>query len=159
MASPGAYFNPRSPRGERPKGAYFNACRNAFQSTLPAGGATLWIYLAVRWWKYFNPRSPRGERLTAESQFMSGYGISIHAPRGGSDSFKQEWTDTDEKFQSTLPAGGATLTAFYMQFTRLFQSTLPAGGATSEGCNYNCFYNFNPRSPRGERLQENRMGL
>ena len=55
-------FNPRSPWGERHK-AYVRANGTPkFQSTLPVGGATL---------TYRNEDLPRG--------------ISIHAPRGGSD--------------------------------------------------------------------------
>ena len=78
-------FNPRSPHGERRSPTVYAMKRIAFQSTLPARGATL------RWWgrdgrrggfqstlpargatqhqqnnatvdRYFNPRSPHGER-------------------------------------------------------------------------------------------------
>ena len=81
-----------------------------------------------------------------------GWGISIHAPRGGSDTHKV-YLPSKFLFQSTLPVGGATLrlaviTQMYyisihaprggsdmlvmrlslMSF--LFQSTLPVGGAT-----------------------------
>ena len=56
------YFNPRSPYGERP------ACVRA-----------------VRYQDYFNPRSPYGERLFENFAFVSGAGISIHAPLTGSD--------------------------------------------------------------------------
>ena len=58
------YFNPRSPCGERPPGI----CR---------GGASR---------MYFNPRSPCGERRYGVPGCRQCYGISIHAPRVGSDS-------------------------------------------------------------------------
>ena len=57
-----AYFNPRSPHGERPLTRSAVASKSRFQSTLPARGAT-------------KPR-PRDAARTA---------ISIHAPRTGSD--------------------------------------------------------------------------
>ena len=56
------YFNPRSPRGERPYGDLILFALFQFQSTLPARGAT------IETEKYF-------ESLP----------ISIHAPREGSD--------------------------------------------------------------------------
>ena len=57
------YFNPRSPHGER------RALRLAL--------------LLLR--KDFNPRSPHGERLVHVVDFSLDIGISIHAPRTGSD--------------------------------------------------------------------------
>ena len=57
-----AYFNPRSPGGERP-----DSCACPWPS------------------RYFNPRSPGGERLDAGARVVDGDGISIHAPRVGSD--------------------------------------------------------------------------
>ena len=58
--------------------------------------------------------------------------ISIHAPREGSDSTVQLRNESIIRFQSTLPARGAT-------------------GITGEAGSQQ--ENFNPRSPRGERLQ------
>ena len=106
---------------------------------------------------------------------MIGFGrISIHAPRGGSDLLNLYQAELITAFQSTLPAGGATLSADSANPTPLFQSTLPAGGATrptaagqpggefqstlpAGGATVTILYlrfdaaNFNPRSPRGER--------
>ena len=58
-----ANFNPRSPHGERP------AARNLRASPGPD----------------FNPRSPHGERPVMLATQLSGYCISTHAPRTGSD--------------------------------------------------------------------------
>ena len=56
------YFNPRSPWGERPAILTASSRTAAFQSTLPVGGATPeWVDVCPVWV------------------------ISIHAPRGGSD--------------------------------------------------------------------------
>ena len=79
------------------------------------------------------------------------------------------------KFQSTLPARGATCWIWISINTRKFQSTLPARGATSSGAGWKAIgsfqstlpargatpptppisprgcSHFNPRSPHGER--------
>ena len=147
-------FNPRSPHGER-----------------PAGSPPAMVSAS-----YFNPRSPHGERLARRSYKGFSPDISIHAPRTGSDlpflsdnkchhliSIHAPRTGSDVrlldfvihicKFQSTLPARGATLVAGYKSgdhiisihaprtgsdcksrskrlSKRTFQSTLPARGAT-----------------------------
>ena len=58
--------------------------------------------------------------------------ISIHAPRTGSDVITRLMPYSVEKFQSTLPARGATWMVLWMLFTLQFQSTLPARGATTD---------------------------
>ena len=57
------YFNPRSPWGERPPFYEDLVKAHIFQSTLPVGGAT----------------------CPPEDRKRQHVGISIHAPRGGSD--------------------------------------------------------------------------
>ena len=101
----------------------------------------------------FNPRSPHGERQAEEVKFLSGKSISIHAPRTGSDARqpglrrrgedfnprsphgeRRVWVSSRDgagKFQSTLPARGATTRVSTSRSTcTRFQSTLPARGAT-----------------------------
>ena len=79
--------------------------------------------------RYFNPRSPQGERrISAFRVFRT------------------------VRFQSTLPARGATATAILSRALTRFQSTLPARGATTKyklSIDTGCY--FNPRSPQGER--------
>ena len=101
-------FNPRSPCGERQLPVIEERLRAIFQSTLPVWGATV-------------------HALSDGAEI----GISIHAPRVGSDpvmrsSFSMIWR---------------------------FQSTLPVWGATCFPLSINDFYgaDFNPRSPCGER--------
>ena len=105
------YFNPRSPRGERPKS----------------------VTLRCTVWRDFNPRSPRGERPKLVSQFATVTDISIHAPREGSD-YSAIFSDAvSGVFQSTLPARGATDNDPQKNESyTLFQSTLPARGATDD---------------------------
>ena len=109
-------FNPRSPCGERLVGLTALRKRLTFQSTLPVWGATGYVCKSLIGCLDFNPRSPCGERLTAgkllgqalyfnprspcgERPFVNGQfgrfcGISIHAPRVGSD---QYWTKLPDK--------------------------------------------------------------
>ena len=57
--------------------------------------------------------------------------ISIHAPREGSDLGQRLEISERYKFQSTLPAKGATYTPYHGVYRQsAFQSTLPAKGAT-----------------------------
>ena len=65
--------------------------------------------LDLEFWKvYFNPRSPHGERLGTPGQAVGTPAISIHAPRMGSDPAMDRDDYGNSKFQSTLPAWGAT---------------------------------------------------
>ena len=101
------YFNPRSPCGERRIGAFLLASHEVFQSTLPVWGATSLRGYHLPCPRDFNPRSPCGERHADGSMIMHSIdfnprspcgerprlsaptgttpGISIHAPRVGSD--------------------------------------------------------------------------
>ena len=145
-------FNPRSPHGERPSAAAVHAsdgrfqstlpARGAtakesssnlykvFQSTLPARGATLRAFAADTQPDNFNPRSPHGERRQKMQSGCARHIISIHAPRTGSDRTSPALCHWRCRFQSTLPARGATV-------------VLPLPVPAAE--------DFNPRSPHGER--------
>ena len=76
-------FNPRSPHGERPVDRVKPYARNAFQSTLPARGAT---------------------EVHAHAPFISD--ISIHAPRTGSDPIRFI-NSTDEIISIHAPRTGS----------------------------------------------------
>ena len=156
--------------------------RIAFQSTLPARGATP------------ANQEPHGTAV-----------ISIHAPRTGSDDSAANLYQRIKKFQSTLPARGATAQgetsnqflcisihaprtgsdhARHSCWAALpFQSTLPARGATSEmfallssihsisihaprtgsdrqsAFDFHFIHHFNPRSPHGERQDDFRRDV
>ena len=56
-----------------------------FQSTLPGWGATSPHWATWAACSYFNPRSPDGERPEDCQGAEHAFGISIHAPRMGSD--------------------------------------------------------------------------
>ena len=78
----------------------------------------------------FNPRSPHGERHGFVHFCSCSISISIHAPRMGSDVIRTRQARRKAIFQSTLPAWGATWISLHRS---------PAS------------FNFNPRSPHGER--------
>ena len=124
-----------------------------FQSTLPARGATspaTAIPAAIRISihapregsdasarpaarvisHHFNPRSPRGERQDGALHLHLLCNISIHAPREGSDEQVIPLCRVLLRFQSTLPARGATIQEDEQLQEYKFQSTLPARGAT-----------------------------
>ncbi len=146
-----AHFNPRSPHGERRGARARRAAARSFQSTLPARGATC-------------DALPAAERT----------GISIHAPRTGSDKQrKHSWTQS-KHFNPRSPHGERLSLSFRTTLRTPFQSTLPARGATCKRtvhCQHGSISihaprtgsdvllrltnrlhpHFNPRSPHGER--------
>ena len=75
-------FNPRFPRGKRPTAIIGLGVFSQFQSTLPAGEATLLPGLCM-FWKT----------------------ISIHASRGGSDTWVAEGATSDKHFNPRFPRG------------------------------------------------------
>ena len=80
------YFNPRSPQGERLlPGDTFDIKTSNFNPRSPQGERQQAVKNREIY-AHFNPRSPQGERL--DSAMGNG---------------------SDKAFQSTLPAGGATL--------------------------------------------------
>ena len=146
-------FNPRSPRGERHFTASRRKSKSEFQSTLPARGATFRLCLcrdgisisihapregsddcfpkSVHPRAYFNPRSPRGERLSWHKPAeIRKFHFNPRSPRGERHR-NTRFCKFTSKFQSTLPARGATKRCSATRHRRCrFQSTLPARGAT-----------------------------
>ena len=100
-------FNPRFPRGKRPTIKSTAPPASLFQSTLPAGEATY-----------------------SKQGCSKGYGISIHASRGGSDvpAFPPCLVTYD--FNPRFPRGKRPDFLPHCKSLYLFQSTLPAGEAT-----------------------------
>ena len=148
-----SYFNPCSPCGERLEHGVFPQSAFRFQSMLPVRGAT-------------------GQRESVQA----GKGISIHAPRAGSDlrdalnvlhlcNFNPcspcgerlpacRMGSHYPQFQSMLPVRGATLGGCEKGYPRRISIHAPRAGSdiclkafTFDG------YNFNPCSPCGERLR------
>ena len=78
------YFNPRSPWGERLSERLGKGGSAIFQSTLPVGGATI-SELRPAWVVGISIHAPRGGSDNLQMQILPKHLISIHAPRGGSD--------------------------------------------------------------------------
>lgn len=94
-------FNPRSPHGERPVRRTVYPNPPQFQSTLPAGGATV-PFLLMHLLKMISIHAPRGgERLLHRQAIEVFFVISIHAPRRGSDSTAKAYSN-DRIKRSTL---------------------------------------------------------
>ena len=126
-----AYFNPRSPHGERRKVPPGDRRRPSFQSTLPARGATRLHPRSICRHRHFNPRSPHGERPAGAGH--------TSAPR--------------IYFNPRSPHGERQNIGRHFYHSLKFQSTLPARGATPPPRRKApCSHHFNPRSPHGERL-------
>ena len=104
------HFNPRSPCGERPG------------SVFPPSGAK----------RHFNPRSPCGERPADGRSTTALNGISIHAPRVGSDSVMRVTTNSTRNFNPRSPCGERPIAVYGEKAQLQFQSTLPVWGATKD---------------------------
>ena len=124
-----SYFNPRTPCGERRSTAAPDTGAGKFQSTLPVGGATVFPASSMVRSRNFNPRSPWGERREETREELYQIAISIHAPRGGSD-FKRKLDLLFPEISIHAPRGGSDVVSVIQAVN---------------------VYNFNPRSPWGER--------
>ncbi len=124
-----AYFNPRSPCGERLSAAADLLLHIQFQSTLPVWGATWAVYCSglislfqstLPVWGAtpappaspcpphdFNPRSPCGERLQKSNVSVGPTYFNPRSPCGERHGLEHHAALGGE-FQSTLPVWGAT---------------------------------------------------
>ena len=124
-----------------------------FQSTLPARGATClqWKQSGRSCISIHAPRTgsdvPEAHKKTRNQR------ISIHAPRTGSDGRRSRVPEAHKNFNPRSPHGERLL-AFcdFSPAQARFQSTLPARGATRGlFIGMRTQDDFNPRSPHGER--------
>ena len=120
-----------------------------FLSTLPVRGATGRVTVAAVLPHLFLSTLPvRG--ATPETGLCAAVvGISIHAPREGSDRPSLHKTVDVAGFLSTLPVRGATSACcFWISVKALFLSTLPVRGATAlHAQDRGLQTDFYPRSP------------
>ena len=145
-------FNPRSPHGERPPAMLSARPRAAFQSTLPARGATYRVRADAQTARQFQSTLPARGATAVRGARRVLPGISIHAPRTGSDLIRSAHMYISSYFNPRSPHGERPFTGRPLSMSTTFQSTLPARGATRtprSGWPPPC--NFNPRSPHGER--------
>ena len=81
--------------------------RNGFQSTLPARGATCATAFSIVLTVYFNPRSPHGERHHRRADCPIRFDFNPRSPHG-ERRCRIPGIPCRALFQSTLPARGAT---------------------------------------------------
>ena len=101
------YFNPRSPHGERPCRGYKARHEQTISIHAPRTGSDVVATNCNQVAMHFNPRSPHGERpaqRTWTSAWRDFNPRSPHGERHGACAV----ADTIKRFQSTLPARGAT---------------------------------------------------
>ena len=125
-------FNPRSPHGERLRSCFAGVKMIAFQSTLPARGATGIYRGFISGIIHFNPRSPHGER-----------------PRG---TFA---ADFFIKFQSTLPARGATIVLHKLSKLGTISIHAPRTGSDLSGAIVKILLVISIHAPRTGSDREN----
>ena len=146
----------------------------AFQSTLPARGATRRRNTPRFCQSDFNPRSPHGERPGANAHqerdliFQSTLPargatrgsafrqkqqpISIHAPRTGSDHFRHALQADQRHFNPRSPHGERLPTSNVHHFLPFISIHAPRTGSDGQrGRKPSAQPHFNPRSPHGER--------
>ena len=122
------HFNPRSPHGERHAMAWAIQRVNAFQPTLPARGATRYHFF---------------RRLSNV--------ISTHAPRTGSDGITPG-KDTNMNISTHAPRTGSDKDANWLaRLVKISTHAPRTGSDTMFGGRQSSLWNFNPRSPHGER--------
>ena len=147
----GEHFNPRSPHGERRHDKRRTYKTEAFQSTLPAWGATFFRIFWIQCKKNFNPRSPHGERLYFLFIPIKQGDFNPRSPHG-ERLFLLRLTLSHTTFQSTLPAWGATKPrADYFPDLNISIHAPRMGSDNNVVLQVPRRQNFNPRSPHGER--------
>ena len=100
----------------------------------------------------FNPRSPHGERPATEEGTNRQAHFNPRSPHGERLS-RRKTLDKPIRFQSTLPARGATRRAVQNKSPRQISIHAPRTGSDGNRRHHQARGgNFNPRSPHGERL-------
>ena len=128
---PEPYFNPRSPCGERPPPwSCLSGQRTDFNPRSPCGerpdnwrGGLTWVGISIH-----APRA--GSDKCFPRPRVVQVGISIHAPRAGSDDCTPRAALPSTNFNPRSPCGERPRLPFLPRTFRAFQSTLPVRGAT-----------------------------
>ena len=123
-----------------------------FQPTLPARGATPRAVHRDAHARHFNPRSPHGERHSSRGVPVA----CIHHfnPRSPHGERLRCWLriPSEDEFQPTLPARGATPDATDYHYARYISTHAPRTGSDAGRARITMHPpHFNPRSPHGER--------
>ena len=124
---------------------------NLFQPTLPARGATSGRGRGDPPAGHFNPRSPHGERRHRETHRQHHKEISTHAPRTGSDDAPARFL-VGIQISTHAPRTGSDGHAPSPDPNNYISTHAPRTGSDSIARQAAATrWNFNPRSPHGER--------
>ena len=150
-ASTSVNFNPRSPRGERPRCRRGVGTLRAFQPSLPARGATT----LPPWRRDTEGISTLAPREGSDYVLMCGAAgsiISTLAPREGSDDRSHNGAAARRHFNPRSPRGERLVSVCSSESLSGISTLAPREGSDrSPRCRPRGASNFNPRSPRGER--------
>ena len=164
------YFNPRSPHGERQPSDNSRRERQANFNPRSPHGERLLYTCKEEGKPHISIHAPRTGSDPIDLSIAPSVDISIHAPRTGSDDSvtrsqlifanfnprsphgERRWTTLSisprGRFQSTLPARGATRRDACERDPLPFQSTLPARGATKGFSFYGRTQSISIHAPR-----------
>ena len=154
----GAYFNPRSPHGERRALVGAQQLIEVISTHAPRTGSDACPASCRCPPMDFNPRSPHGERRFPGCILRRGKAFQPTLPARGATQNRYQVGDIIQIFQPTLPARGATKQAEEIAEGWNISTHAPRTG--SDGRIFKRYPRkenyFNPRSPHGERPQGNR---
>ena len=145
-------FNPRPPRGGRPRKYLLGSVSGLFQSTPPARGATSGISMRPESDRFQSTPPARGATSVGLSSSKSS-GISIHAPREGGDLRDRRTSRPNRDFNPRPPRGGRPAPWRMCRAAPAdFNPRPPRGGRPASRMPIrDSQSNFNPRPPRGGR--------
>ena len=139
-------FNPRSPCGERRMLTDTGDGTDAFQSTLPMRGATGRVR-GLRCRRRFQSTLPMRGATRSDVYVKTMVPISIHAPHAGSDTLPQRSRLPWQYFNPRSPCGERPFVHHFQSGVQRFQSTLPMRGATITNGAYGPAYGFQSTLP------------
>ena len=126
------YFNPRSPRGERPARQVVMCVPVLISIHAPLAGSDLYFFGATFHRRNFNPRSPRGERRAVVGHSPKGE-ISIHAPLAGSDDLMPGYAWTGD-ISIHAPLAGSDFTSSFGLYASGISIHAPLAGSDNGLC-------------------------
>ena len=144
-------FNPRSPHGERHAATARNVDDGVISIHAPRTGSDCTRWMPCPATAYFNPRSPHGERRLYGSHARRLHHFNPRSPHG--ERHIQMFIGfARQRFQSTLPARGATARLWVQLSARSISIHAPRTGSDRiRAGSMITSTDFNPRSPHGER--------
>ena len=124
-------FNPRSPRGERPRhGSVLHDPRD-FNPRSPCGERPLNFHRALSV-RTFQPTLPMRGATNMFCDPALSMTISTHAPHAGSDNRGEDIERQANNFNPRSPCGERRIIAIGVCIATSFQPTLPMRGATAD---------------------------